>query len=137
MFVWKLPSPPLPWRPCLPPPGAPLPRIRIAPFGRRRQLLLPLSVSSSSSTSRSKDSPLHPAKPFSSKRGPDEIGRWKSVPPGMRRIVASWVPRKARSVVLLNVVTFILGTDARHLAFLSCVGCTSSVRVYDRGFVLS
>jgi hypothetical protein len=83
--------------------------MRIAPFGRRRQLLLPLAASYSGS--HSKDSPRPPAKPSSSKRGPDEIGRWKSVPPGMRRNVASWVPRKARSVVLLSLVTFIFGMD--------------------------
>jgi hypothetical protein len=147
MLASKLPSPPRPWRPCLLA-GAPLPRIRIVPFRRRRELLPPLAAGSSGS--HPKDSSLPPAKPSSSKKAPDEIGRWKSVPPGMRepavpdteeppslsrrpmrrmaraarRVVASWLSRRARSVVLLNLVAFIFGTDERHPAFL---GCTSSV----------
>jgi hypothetical protein len=77
-------------------------------------------------------------------------GGWKSVLPRMRepaipdteetpplsrrpmrrmaratwQVVASWLSRRARSVVLLNLLTFIFGTDVRHPAFL---GCTSSV----------
>lgn len=151
MFLSKLPSPPRPWRPCLLAEGL-SPRIGIAPFRRRRQLRPPLAASSSGS--HSKDSPLPPTKPSSSKKArDDELGRWKSVPPGMRdsavpdteeparpprwsarrmvraarRMVVSWVPRKARSIVLLNLVTFIFGTDAALLTFLGCTGCPSSV----------
>ncbi|KAK3132161.1 hypothetical protein QOZ80_6AG0516720 [Eleusine coracana subsp. coracana] len=131
MFLPKLPSPPRPWRPCLLA-GAPLPRTGFAPFRRRRRLVSPFA--SSSSGSHSKDSPLPPAKPSSSKKAPNDIGRWKAVPPGMResavpyteepprwsarrtarvalRKVASSVPRKARSVVLLNLVTFIFASN--------------------------
>ncbi|GJN29049.1 hypothetical protein PR202_gb17240 [Eleusine coracana subsp. coracana] len=148
MFLPKLPSPHRPWRPCLLA-GVPLPRTGIAPFRRRRRLVPPFAASSSGS--HSKDSPLPPAKPSSSKKAPNEIGRWKAVPPGMResavpyteepprwsarrtaraalRKVASSVPRKARSVVLLNLVTFIFGTDAPHFVFLRYTGCTSPVR---------
>ncbi|KAJ1258947.1 hypothetical protein BS78_10G115100 [Paspalum vaginatum] len=147
MFSSKLPSPSRPWRPCLLP-GTPPTRLRPLPLshpqisattlsGRRRHLQ-PLAASSSGSPP-SRDSPLPPAKPSSKNKAPDEIGRWKAVPPGMRetavpeteapspprtalwsarrraraawRKVACWVPRKARSVVLLNLVTLIFASN--------------------------
>ncbi|KAL6838602.1 hypothetical protein ACP4OV_031559 [Aristida adscensionis] len=137
MFLSKLPSPPHPWRPGAPPPCArSLRRIPLAPLRRRRHLLLP-PLAASSSGSPPWDSPLPPAKQSSSKKGPDEIGRWKAVPPRMResaipdskeplppprwstrrmaraawRKVASWVPRRARSVVVLNLVTLIFASN--------------------------
>ncbi|KAF8650529.1 hypothetical protein HU200_063901 [Digitaria exilis] len=135
MLLPKLPSPSRPWRPCLlagaPPTRAlPFPRISVTTLpGQRRH----------PSASASGDSPLPPAKRHASKKSPDEIGRWKAVPPGMResvvheseepsphrtalwsarrmaraawRKMASWVPRKARSVVLLNLVTLIFASN--------------------------
>ncbi|KAL6607002.1 hypothetical protein ACP70R_042655 [Stipagrostis hirtigluma subsp. patula] len=138
MYLSKLPSLPHLWRPGAPPLPArprPLPSIPIAPLRRRRHLRPPFGASASGSPSR--DSPLPPAKPSSSKKAQDEIGRWKAVPPGMResaipdpeepppprrwsarrtaraawRKVASWVPRKARSIVLLNLVTLIFASN--------------------------
>uniref|UniRef100_A0A0E0LA99 EamA domain-containing protein n=1 Tax=Oryza punctata TaxID=4537 RepID=A0A0E0LA99_ORYPU len=137
MFLSKLPNPPRPWRPCLliAPPLRSLPRIlpAVAPLPtRRRRLLSPLAAaaSSSSSGSPSKDSKRPPSK--KKKKAADESGRWKSVPPGMResaapdpdepctarrraraawRKVASLVPRKARSVVLLNLVTIVFASN--------------------------
>ncbi|XP_062232848.1 uncharacterized protein LOC133930188, partial [Phragmites australis] len=134
-FLPKLPTPPRPWHPCLleihPP------RQSSLPLRRRRHRLAP-SAAAASSGSHSKDYPLPPAKPSSSKKAPGEIGRWKAVPPGMResaipdpeepppppplwsarrraraawRKVASWVPRKARSVVLLNLLTLIFASN--------------------------
>nr|TKW20901.1 hypothetical protein SEVIR_4G197900v2 [Setaria viridis] len=141
MLLPKLPSPSRPWRPCLlpgapPPRPLPCPRISARTLPGRRH---PLSATASSSG----DSPLPPAKPSASKKSPDEIGRWKAVPPGMResvavhesedpstppaprtalwsarrraraawRKMASWVPRKARSVMLLNLVTLIFASN--------------------------
>uniref|UniRef100_A0A0D9WP52 EamA domain-containing protein n=1 Tax=Leersia perrieri TaxID=77586 RepID=A0A0D9WP52_9ORYZ len=153
MLLSKLPSPPhrRPWRPSLleSPPLRSLPRLILpaaSPFATtRRRHVAPLASSPSSSGSPSKDSssPIPPAKrPSSSseekkrkKKAPDECGRWKSVPPGMResavpdadeppapwtarrrvrvawRKVASWVPRKARSLVLLNLVTVVFASN--------------------------
>ncbi|PAN24196.1 hypothetical protein PAHAL_4G164500 [Panicum hallii] len=141
MFRPKLPSPSRPWRPCLLP-GAPPTRPRIpatALPGRRR--FLPPSAASASGSPPSRNSPLPPARTSSKNKSPDEIGRWKKVPPGMResavhetedpspspprtallsarrraraacRKVTSWVPRKARSVVLLNLVTLIFASN--------------------------
>ncbi|WVZ81609.1 hypothetical protein U9M48_028964 [Paspalum notatum var. saurae] len=148
MFPSKLPSPSRPWRPCLLP-GRPPTRLRPLPLshpqipattlrGRRRLLPPPADAASSGSPPPSRDSPLPPAKPPSKNKAPDEIGRWKAVPPGMRetavaeteapsprtalwsarrraraawRKVACWVPRKARSVVLLNLVTLIFASN--------------------------
>ncbi|TVU11699.1 hypothetical protein EJB05_45301 [Eragrostis curvula] len=140
MFLPKLPPLPRPWRPCLLA-GAPSPRTRpfppvpTAPLRRRRHLISPSAAASSGSHPR--DSPIPPTKPSSSKKAPDDIGRWKAVPPGMResaipdleeppppprwsarrmaraawRKVSSWIPRKARSIVLLNLVTFIFASN--------------------------
>ncbi|CAL5038000.1 unnamed protein product [Urochloa decumbens] len=141
MFLLKLPSPSRPWRPCIlpgAPPTRPLPRPSISATtlpGQRH--LRTLSVAASSG-----DSPIPPSKPSASKRSPDEIGRWKAVPPGMRessahesedpsppsaprtalwsagrraraawRKMASWVPRKTRSIILLNLVTIIFASN--------------------------
>ncbi|XP_062228658.1 uncharacterized protein LOC133926655 [Phragmites australis] len=137
MFLPKLPTPPRPWHSCLleAPRLRPPPRILARPLRRRRHFLAPSAAASSGS--HSEDSPLPPAKPSSSKKAPDEIGSQKSVPPGMRgsaipdpeeeprpprwsawrtahavwRKVASWMPRKARSIVLLNLVTFIFASN--------------------------
>ncbi|CAN6178476.1 unnamed protein product [Urochloa humidicola] len=142
MFLPKLPIPSRPWRPCLlpgAPPTRPLPCPRISaatlPPGQRHLRTLSAAVSSG-------DFPIPPAKPSSSKRSPDEIGRWKAVPPGMResaahesedpspppaprtalwsvgrraraawRKMASWVPRKTWSIILLNLVTLIFASN--------------------------
>ncbi|CAL5052338.1 unnamed protein product [Urochloa decumbens] len=146
MFLPKLPIPSRPWRPCLlpgAPPTRPLPRPRISATtlpGQRH--LRTLSSSAAAASSSSGDSPIPPAKPSASKRSPDEIGRWKAVPPGMResathesedpsppsaprtalwsagrraraawRKMASWVPRKTRSMLLLNLVTLIFASN--------------------------
>lgn len=166
MFLPKHPSSSRPWRPCLQP-GAPLirprPRIPATTSSGRRHLLRPSAAASSGSPSRDSPLPVPPAKRSSKNKPPDEIGRWKAVPPGMResagpetetedpspprtalwsarrraraawRKVASWVPRKARSLVLLNLVTLIFGTFVPHLAFLRrrvVYVCTSPVRCY-------
>ncbi|CAN6207990.1 unnamed protein product [Urochloa humidicola] len=143
MFLPKLPIPSRPWRPCLLP-GAPstrplpCPRISATTLPQGQRHLRTLSAVASSSG----DSPITPAKPSALKKSPDEIGRWKAVPPGMResaahesedpspppvprtalwsagrraraawRKMASWVPRKTRSVILLNLVTLIFASN--------------------------
>ncbi|EEC80368.1 hypothetical protein OsI_22478 [Oryza sativa Indica Group] len=127
-----LEAPPLRTLPRLLPAAAPSPK-------RRRRLLAPLAAASNSG-SPSKDSnrsPPPPSKKKKKKKAADESGRWKSVPPGMResaapvpdeppaspcttarrraraawRKVASLVPRKARSVVLLNLVTIVFASN--------------------------
>uniref|UniRef100_A0A0E0PW81 EamA domain-containing protein n=1 Tax=Oryza rufipogon TaxID=4529 RepID=A0A0E0PW81_ORYRU len=127
-----LEAPPLRTLPRLLPAAAPSPT-------RRRRLLAPLAAASNSG-SPSKDSnrsPPPPSKKKKKKKAADESGRWKSVPPGMResaapvpdeppaspcttarrraraawRKVASLVPRKARSVVLLNLVTIVFASN--------------------------
>ncbi|KAG2606077.1 hypothetical protein PVAP13_4NG158500 [Panicum virgatum] len=143
MFLPKLPNPSRPWRPCLlpgAPPTRPHPRRRIPKTtlpGRRH--FLPPSAASASGSPPSRNSPLPPARTSSKNKSPDEIGRWKKVPPGMRefavhetedpspprtalwsarrrahaacRKVASWLPRKTRSVVLINLVTLIFASN--------------------------
>ncbi|KAG8075979.1 hypothetical protein GUJ93_ZPchr0006g44801 [Zizania palustris] len=133
MLLSKLPSPPRPWRPChlveAPHVRPPLPCTPAARLPtRRRRLLSPFASSSSSS------SPGW-AKRSSSRKAPDGSGRGKSVPLAMRessapgagepplpwtarrraraawRKVVSWVPRKARSVVLLNLVTLVFASN--------------------------
>ena len=150
MFLPKLPNPSRPWRPCLlpgAPPTRPHPRRRIPTTTLPgRQHFLPPSAASASGSPPSRNSPLPPARTSSKNKSPDEIGRWKKVPPGMRefavhetedpspprtalwsarrrahaacRKVASWLPRKTRSVVLINLVTLIFGTVALVPAFL-------------------
>ncbi|XP_052159292.1 uncharacterized protein LOC127776786 isoform X2 [Oryza glaberrima] len=126
-----LEAPPLRSLPRLLPAAAPSPT-------RRRRLLAPLAAASNSG-SPSKDSNRSPPPPSKTKKkkAADESGRWKSVPPGMResaapdpdeppaapcttarrraraawRKVASLVPRKARSVVLLNLVTIVFASN--------------------------
>ncbi|KAF2926224.1 uncharacterized protein [Oryza sativa Japonica Group] len=128
-----LEAPPLRTLPRLLPAAAPSPT-------RRRRLLAPLAAASNSG-SPSKDSNRSPPPPSKKKKkkkkAADESGRWKSVPPGMResaapvpdeppaspcttarrraraawRKVASLVPRKARSVVLLNLVTIVFASN--------------------------
>ncbi|PWZ16847.1 putative transporter [Zea mays] len=114
-------------------------RIPATTLSERRHLLRLSAAASSSFPSR--DSPLSAAKGSSQNKPPDEIRRWKAVSPGMResadpetetedpspprtalwsarrraraawRKVVSWVPRKARSLVLLNLVTLIFASN--------------------------
>ncbi|XP_066371956.1 uncharacterized protein [Miscanthus floridulus] len=119
----------------------PRPRIPATTSSGRRHLLRPSAAAFSGSSSRDSPHPVPPAKRSSKNKPPDEIGRWKAVRPGMGesagpeaetedpspprtalwsarrraraawRKVASWVPRKARSLVLLNLVTVIFASN--------------------------
>uniref|UniRef100_A0ACD5ZLZ5 Uncharacterized protein n=1 Tax=Avena sativa TaxID=4498 RepID=A0ACD5ZLZ5_AVESA len=136
MLLSNLPNTPRPWRPCIPEPHSPfprrlplpVPRIPTTPLPARRHLLLPPSATPSD------DPALSPAKRSSSKKGLGGSWSRRAVPPGTRDPsapgpdgpprrtarrqaraawwkVASLVPRKSRSVILLNLVALIFASN--------------------------
>ncbi|CAM0913900.1 unnamed protein product [Alopecurus aequalis] len=131
MLLSELPNPPRPWRPCIRqahptrPRHLPLLHTPTTPSPRRRHHLL-------LSPSAAEDPAFPPSNRSSpSKKSRGESGRRRAVPPGARgpeeppllrwtgrrqaraawRKMASLLPRKARSVVLLNLVALVFASN--------------------------
>ncbi|KAM0917823.1 hypothetical protein ACQ4PT_009248 [Festuca glaucescens] len=133
MLLSNLPNPPRTWRPCIPeahprrPRHLPLPRATTTCLPNKRHLLL--SPSAASTAFPSDDPALPPPTRSPSRKVLGESWRRKAVPPGTRELpppprwtarrraraawrkVGSLVPRKARSVFLLNLLALIFASN--------------------------